>query len=962
MVSTVNKLLAISDNASEPGLLLGNIQCGKTDTFECIVGLAFDRGIDLTVVLTKGTNALVKQTKARMEKDYDHFMETTKISDTPVIEIKDIMEDVSRRDGLSRKLVDDHKQILVVKKEKKNLERLINLFTTINPWLRDKKVLVVDDEADFASRNYRYARLECKYDDSGDPAFQKREKELSEISKQIDDFRKLPSFCRYLQVTATPYALYLQPDGMIHLKDRKAQAWRPRFTSEVPIHSRYVGGKQYFEESENPSSMYSHLFHPLEPACLSTLLHRNNQYISRGGVNSKNLLGLTEALLSYFMAAAIRSLQCRAQGERYQSSALFHLAVAKTKQVWQKDVIDTIINQIKQHFAGTSDKYAILDAKAKMFYDDFAESNRKAREGGRITVELPALNEVREEVYRILDQADYTVSVVNSDEEVIKMLNKDGELKLKTTANIFIGGNILDRGITVQQMLCFFYGRNPKRFQMDTVVQHARYYGARTPEDMAVTRLHTTPDIYGQLKRIYEIDEEIRQSVRRSMEAEDYEMPFIGYDKNQRPCSPSKTLVSDLMPIKGGKRFLPMGMQTRSAKEVNPVNAEIETLIEKAPGWPDQDEMGFFEMDVRRANKILRKIAKTYLYSADAENIDRAGDMEEVRQALRYCTDQADGKILVWVRSDREMSRERMSGGWSDTPYSGQELPYIQAKTETRPVLVLLKQKGAKAQGWRDTPFYWPVLFSQQELKSVLCAPSQKSDHYTQVYDMSELTKGIPEDEILPLTFIGDLVSRFGEVGAEYATVEDAPIETRSLRDTNEGTYLEKAFGLCELAYNPEVNPEAIKNKAAGVYTYNGGKFPFVLRPYKYLKLVSGGNSANPQGILLELFPREEWIVEAFQDADDKGWMHDFIDPSKILYKKEDGELLPDGSVQPLDLDNLCQWVIRYPVKRVLRYMAPFDHEEPSDMEDTEDDGDEPMTEDNYDFEPEDTDPGEADY
>ena len=51
---TVEQLLADVPNAEEPGLLLGKIQCGKTDTFENIIGLAFDRGIDIAIVLTKG--------------------------------------------------------------------------------------------------------------------------------------------------------------------------------------------------------------------------------------------------------------------------------------------------------------------------------------------------------------------------------------------------------------------------------------------------------------------------------------------------------------------------------------------------------------------------------------------------------------------------------------------------------------------------------------------------------------------------------------------------------------------------------------------------------------------------------------------------------------------------------------------------------------------------------------------
>lgn len=71
--STVAQLLETGEHADEPGLLLGKIQCGKTDTFEDIIGLAFDKGIDIAIVITKGTKALTNQTIMRMKKDYRWF-------------------------------------------------------------------------------------------------------------------------------------------------------------------------------------------------------------------------------------------------------------------------------------------------------------------------------------------------------------------------------------------------------------------------------------------------------------------------------------------------------------------------------------------------------------------------------------------------------------------------------------------------------------------------------------------------------------------------------------------------------------------------------------------------------------------------------------------------------------------------------------------------------------------------
>ena len=56
--------------------------------------------------------------------------------------------------------------------------------------------------------------------------------------------------------------------------------------------------------------------------------------------------------------------------------------------------------------------------------------------------------------------------------------------------------------------------------------------------------------------------------------------------------------------------------------------------------------------------------------------------------------------------------------------------------------------------------------------------------------DLSYLTQGIENEKIINLTFQGD-IKRFGNVGDEYK-LEDAPIETRSIRDTTASKHLVK--------------------------------------------------------------------------------------------------------------------------------------------------------------------------
>ena len=198
ITETVDKLIEDGPGAEEPGLLLGRIQCGKTSTFEGIVGLAFDKWADICICLTKGTNMLSSQTQARFEKDYAIFQNNPYAT----INIYDVMQ--VRSSGLKEWRVNESKTIIVCKKEAKNLESLTKLFFEKSPFLQNKNVIIVDDEADFASRNYMAVRKETMKDDEGRIVSQDAELKLAEVSNQIDGFRKNLPNCRYLQVTATP--------------------------------------------------------------------------------------------------------------------------------------------------------------------------------------------------------------------------------------------------------------------------------------------------------------------------------------------------------------------------------------------------------------------------------------------------------------------------------------------------------------------------------------------------------------------------------------------------------------------------------------------------------------------------------------------------------------------------------------------------------------------------------------
>jgi hypothetical protein len=183
---TVQSLLNTATTSVNPGMLLGKVQSGKTRTFISILALAFDNSFDIAIVLSKNSRALIEQTAKRLNSEFSAFI------DDGELEIYDIMHAPESFGAFEL----NSKLIFVAKKQDDNLRHLIDLFKD-NPAMAQKRTLIIDDEADNASIGYS-----------------KKEGiiEARTIAKQVSELRSVIQQSSFLQVTATPYSLYLQPN------------------------------------------------------------------------------------------------------------------------------------------------------------------------------------------------------------------------------------------------------------------------------------------------------------------------------------------------------------------------------------------------------------------------------------------------------------------------------------------------------------------------------------------------------------------------------------------------------------------------------------------------------------------------------------------------------------------------------------------------------------------------------
>ncbi len=874
-----DQLMTTADNASQPCLLLGKVQCGKTDTFLSIMGLCFDRGIDIAVVMTKGTNTLTMQTIERLNRDFRFFKDDQTYNQKVVITVWDIL-DLYKKGGLSDYQLNDpaNKFIIVVKKENTNLTYLNDLFEK-NELIRNKKVLVCDDEADFASRAY-YKR--------------KGEMSLLKIAEHIENFIKLPSYCRYLQITATPYSLFLQPDGTVQLREgEEASPWLPRFTGLVPIHKRYIGGRQYYELSEDENSMYSCLFQPVSDLCISILSDRNEWYLD-SKAHSDNLDSLNYAVVCYLFAAAVRTIQVKKKAnKKYYSSCLIHCEISKKNHTWQEELISGIIEDIKNAFLnkGNADLH-ILDLESEA-YESLKYSNELGNKYELISEKFPTFAEIEAEVKRILEYNDYTINVVNSEEpgKVATLLNDKGQLKLEQALNFFIGGSILDRGITIDNMLCFFYGRDPKKFQMDTVLQHARMYGARDKEDMACTKFFTTEAIYEVLKTINGIDSmmyDYLKAHRTSIQTDDFTSMVIGYDNRIKASAQNKYTPANTKIIKGHQRILPVGFQTGEAVEIENTINSIEELVRSCPGFDNTtDENPFFEMDYEIAVKIINMISSTLRYGDEYENMDYEWDSNEMLTTLDHCTFGTDGKIYCLYRTGRNMSRERDKSKpnktrWIDAPDDGRtDTAPSRDISQNRPVLMLIKQNGFEDRGWKNTPFFWPVFMVQMNVNAgIFTINGNKKQRVEKKQFKLDTYMNYLQEEILMLSiqrnFLFDIIA--GIKKQEYRAIKETTCSLYLLKD-------DKGQLILVDGTDPNIH--------YNLSSFNNGIFPFEVKRYKYLYLRSSQDYSGSQALVkLDSIKSYELISEKFSQQD-------------VVYSEHN---IGKNAID----DSLCNWTICY--------------------------------------------------
>jgi len=405
------------------GLLYGRVQSGKTVAMITFCAAAIDNGFRVIVVLTSDFVKLVEQTADRFGA-----------LDGPLIKSSLQADGWSDDREHVKKYFPRHGVVFVCSKNQQRLSGLVDFLRDIGA--ADYPALVLDDEADQATLDTTAnARTSGRPNAPARPSVIHRRTVTDEEGQSV---RQTLRHHVFVQVTATPYALLLQ---------NVDSELRPSFTHLIEPGVGYTGGEAFFDAQ--------HVEDGRPPL---NFVADDESAKFEDGSDTEAPLGLQRALAFFLVAAGAQNVVDPASRGRGQNF-LCHTSQKTSEHSQVADLIRRYLHQL----SGDLDSDDLASGSPAMIRLQWGYDELK-----RTLPEAPAFADVLERIKKRLPRRD--VPVVNSNNSPVDFGRE---------LNFIVGGNILGRGLTIDNLLVTYYIRRAKVSQMDTVLQHARMFGYR---------------------------------------------------------------------------------------------------------------------------------------------------------------------------------------------------------------------------------------------------------------------------------------------------------------------------------------------------------------------------------------------------------------------------------------------------------------------------------------------------
>jgi hypothetical protein len=478
-------------DGQETGLVLGYVQSGKTMSFTTVTALARDNGYRLIIVSTGLTRNLFNQSRERLERD----LRLTERRDRQWFFFHNPRSRPDVLQSIQMALEDDDDDLpgarrptvlIAVMKNGTWLDHLRRLLSQLN--LTSIPALIIDDEADQASLNNNV-----------------RDGTESATYRRILAIRRLLTHHTFLQYTATPQALLL-----INIID----VLSPNFAEVLTPGPTYTGGRAFFEGD----LALARRIPDAEIPVANRPLHEPPE-------------SLLEAMRVFFLGVAV-GIRGGEQGNR---SMMVHPSkrtmphgdyfqwVRGTQKVW---------DGILAAWEGEAD------------HRDLIEDFRRAYTDLRGTVpDIPDFEELAPYLRRAIRRT--VVTEVNA----ARGQTPQPDWR-QIYSHIVVGGEVLNRGYTLEGLTVTYMQRGPGMNQADTIQQRARWFGYKA-DYLGYCRVYLSEEMLQAYRGYVDHESRLRDQLREHRATgnslRDWRRAFF-LDPKLRP---TRDMVLDLEAVRG---------------------------------------------------------------------------------------------------------------------------------------------------------------------------------------------------------------------------------------------------------------------------------------------------------------------------------------------------------------------------------------------------------------------------
>jgi hypothetical protein len=500
------------------GLVVGQVQSGKTGNYTGLTCKAMDAGYRVVIVLAGVHNSLRAQTQLRLDETvlgfdtqkkmkYDQTNVRTGVgllagfplhvvnSLTNSSESGDFKTAVARNAGVR---IGGDPVLLVVKKNKSVLKNVLSYLSYVQqekdasgrPVVRGIPLLVIDDEADAASVNTKdMTNSQGKIDPEIDP---------TEINRLIRLLLHTFDQSAYVGYTATPFANIFIHDQM--MSEKVGDDLFPRsFIINLAPPSNYLGPARLFGlETDVAAGTASR-----PPLPIVETIEDHQVWMPDGHKKEWQIPDMPESL---HRALRCFVLTCAARAARGQQGAhnsmLVHVTRYTAVQGQVHDQIAEDLKVIQQRLKREVDGFpgSIVSELRDLWRDEYVPVSVDMEDGGGAHV-------VWEEVSNHLYPAASKIEM--------RKINGTAKDALQYTESphglsvIAVGGDKLSRGLTLEGLSVSYYLRASRMY--DTLMQMGRWFGYR-PGYLDLCRLFTSPELIRYYREVAASDMELREA------------------------------------------------------------------------------------------------------------------------------------------------------------------------------------------------------------------------------------------------------------------------------------------------------------------------------------------------------------------------------------------------------------------------------------------------------------------